>query len=234
VRFIMVSPDVFGPYSQGDADYNYVSDAIDSARTTGISWVVAGMHKVCITAGSKGCEIGADLMNLLLDKKVDLVLQAHDHNYQRSKQLTCAQVDSFDPSCVRPEQSSFGRGAGTVFVISGTGGQGTYSIDSSDPEYPYFETTEDNTHGFSVFTLSASSLGMTFLPSDGSFTDSFNIGGTPPGNQPGNGQPLTDTLNTILWLLVTAGALGLIVSAVALRRRPRKQTARARRGTNTS
>ena len=33
------------------------------------------------------CEPGADLTNLLLPKKVDLVLTGHEHIYQRTKQL---------------------------------------------------------------------------------------------------------------------------------------------------
>ncbi len=225
-RFILITPNVFGSYSQGDPDYNFVSETIDSARTAGISWVIVGMHKVCITAGSKSCEIGSDLMSLLLDKKADLVLAGHDHTYQRSKQLTCAQVDSFDQSCVRAEGSSFSKGAGTIFVISGTGGQGEYSIDSSDPEYPYFQATNDDTHGFSVFTLSASSMGMSFLPSDGSFTDSFTIDGTPP--PPGTDIPsIFNAIPTVLWLALAAALLTGVASFVLLRSKPRRPRTRA-------
>ena len=46
-----------------------------------------GMHKVCLTMGIKSCEIGASLLNVLIDRKVDLIIQGHDHSYQRSKQL---------------------------------------------------------------------------------------------------------------------------------------------------
>ncbi len=45
------------------------------------------MHKPCLSLGEYACDIGADLTNLLLSKKVDLVLSGHEHIYQRSKQL---------------------------------------------------------------------------------------------------------------------------------------------------
>src|SRR3989441_5830701 len=92
-RFIMISPGLtftnggLYDYSAGTAHYNWASNTIDSARAAGITWVIVGMHKVCITMGTMLCEVGNDIMNLLVSKKVDLILQAHDHDYQRSKQL---------------------------------------------------------------------------------------------------------------------------------------------------
>ena len=76
-------------------NYNALAARIDEAKQVGM-WVVVGTHKDCLTVGDKSCEIGADLMNLLIEKKVDLVLEGHDHNYQRSKQIalgtSCASV----------------------------------------------------------------------------------------------------------------------------------------------
>ena len=72
-RFILISPDLtidgqYYDYSQGSTHYNWVYNAIDGARTLGIPWVIVGMHKNCITMGNKSCEIGADIMNLLIEK----------------------------------------------------------------------------------------------------------------------------------------------------------------------
>jgi hypothetical protein len=39
------------------------------------------MHKVCLSASGKSCEVGRDLINLLIEKRVDLVLQAHGLAY---------------------------------------------------------------------------------------------------------------------------------------------------------
>lgn len=74
-RIIMISPElrldgIDYKYTKGNTRYNWVASAIDSARAANISWVVVGMHKVCLTAGIKTCEIGPDLMNLLIAKKL--------------------------------------------------------------------------------------------------------------------------------------------------------------------
>src|SRR6266550_3648509 len=137
-RFVMISPDLTftngGAYSYaaGTAHYNWVSNTIDNARTAGIKWVIVGMHKDCISMGIMPCDIGNDLNNLLVSKKVDLILQAHDHNYQRSKQLalngptcTAIQVGTYNSNCVVNNGSTgnYTQGAGPVTVIIGTVGE---------------------------------------------------------------------------------------------------------------
>ena len=136
MRVIMIPPNmrvenVLYDYAPGSSHYAWLSSTIDSARASGIPWVAVAMHDVCITAGIKTCEIGSDLMNLLINKRVDLVLQAHDHNYQRSKQLrhktgVCASVPagSYAASCVVDSGADgiYAKGAGSVFVISGNFG----------------------------------------------------------------------------------------------------------------
>src|SRR5947199_374190 len=75
------------PYAKNDPHYVWTANAIDNARQAGTKWVIVGMHKPCISAGEENCIVGSDLFNLLVSKKVDLVLEGHDHSYQRSKQL---------------------------------------------------------------------------------------------------------------------------------------------------
>src|SRR3989442_16033047 len=96
-------------------------------------------------------------MNLVFQKKVDLVLQAHDHNYQRSKQLTCALVEKFSSSCVANDGSSgiYSKGRGTVFVIAGTIGQVFYSINFSNPHTAYLVSPLSN---------NSSGVGKDFYP----------------------------------------------------------------------
>src|SRR5439155_4685360 len=85
LRVIMISPSITMPdgtnydYTAGTAHYQWVSDAIDSARAAGIRWIAVGMARDCISAGEKSCEIGTDLFNLLVNKRVDLILEGHEH-----------------------------------------------------------------------------------------------------------------------------------------------------------
>jgi chitodextrinase len=194
VRVIMIAADlpvanVTYDYFRGNAHYNWLAGAIDSARGSGIPWVVVGMHKNCITTGDKGCEIGTDLMNLLVEKKVDLVLQAHDHNYQRSKQLalnpsTCPAIPagSFDADCVVDSGADreYPKGQGTLFQIGGTFGRGLYPVSASDSEAGYFAMIDSTTWGFLQYTVSATRIEARFVNSLGPFTESWSIVGGPP------------------------------------------------------
>jgi len=199
IRVIMIAPNltidgVNYEYLQGNSHYNWLSSKIDQARAQGIKWVVVGMHKNCITMGIKSCEIGSDLMNLLISKRVDLVLQGHDHVYQRSKQLTCATEGSYSATCVADDgaDNAYTQGAGTVLVVAGMVGTGLYTIDTGDSEAGYFaKWMGDNinpTHGYVKFAVSQNQISAQFVRSSGgTFSDSFTItssGGNPPDTIP--------------------------------------------------
>lgn len=191
-RFIMISPDIntYGfDYSEGDSGgthLQWVIDAVKDARSKNIDWIVVGMHKNCITVGEKTCEIGADLLNNLVDLKVDLVLQGHEHAYFRSKQLalnpdTCPAmvVNEFNQSCIAKDGDKLQKGAGTIIVISGAGGAELRDVNLQDPEIGYFSSLNGknvgNSHGYSLFDVREKTIKASFVPVDGSFTDSFSI-----------------------------------------------------------
>ena len=189
IRVIMTPPDmhvenVFYNYTADSPYYAWLSSTIDGARAAGIPWVAVGMHDVCITTGIKTCQIGSDLMNLLVSKRVDLVLQAHDHNYQRSKQLrfktgvcTAVPVGSFDPACVVDSGADgiYAKGAGPIFVISGNFGHCCYAVNPADPEAGYFARFDSTSRGFTKYTVGPGHIAAQFVNSTGSFTDSFSI-----------------------------------------------------------
>jgi len=188
MRMILISPDLLienytYTYSVGSPEYKWLISAIDGARNAGTPWIAVGMHKVCISTGVKPCEIGTDLMNLLVSKHVDVVLQGHDHNYQRGKQLalngaTCPTVPagSFDADCVIDDGSDgYFKGAGTVFLISGSFGLCCYHFNTADAEAGYFARTGDTSKGFTKYTVGRGHITAQFVKSTGAFTDSFSI-----------------------------------------------------------
>jgi len=65
-------------------------------------------------------------MDLLFQKRVDLILQAYEPGYERSKQLSCATAGVFNASCVTATQPAE-RGKGSTIVILGTGGKVLYA-----------------------------------------------------------------------------------------------------------
>lgn len=208
MRVFMISPDltienVTYKYALNDAHYRWLSDSIDAARAQGIKWVVVGMHYPCISASNSGCPIGQPLFNLLLQKKVDLVLGGHHHNYQRSKQLalapgTCPSfvIGGFDQDCVVDSGAGvMEKGAGTVVQVVGTFGRSGSSIKPDDPELPYFASTAGTGNGFMTYTVTPDRLDATFVPSVGSVTDSFTI--SAHGAQNGDVTPPTTPSNLV-------------------------------------
>lgn len=189
-RFIIVSPSgvLSGyNYNKGGAAYNWVSQMIDKAREAKIHWVIVAMHQYCFVIDSTSC-VGQDLLDLLLTKHVDLILQAQKHTYQASKQLalnpscTSLPITSYNSHCVVNASSSMTKGAGSVIVVSGTGGTtDQLNINTSDPKIGYFRkwmgANVNESWGVSQFTVSATQLSMHFVNVSGSFTDSFSING---------------------------------------------------------
>lgn len=170
-------------YTKGSPYYNWVSSSIDDARAKGITWIVVGMHKTCISVGEKtSCEIGKDLFNLLLEKKVDVILQGHDHNYQRSKQLAlspnCPSIVTagFNAACVSGSGDNYVKGAGPVLLVNGVFGKCCYATNPADPEVGYFTKYQStNTSGVVKFNVTDERIDAEFLNSTGTFTDSFSI-----------------------------------------------------------
>lgn len=210
-RFIMISPDLdFSDDSEGYYSYSsgahrtWLINAIDSARAAGIQWVIVGKHYPCIVMGL-GCDSGTEVMDLLLEKKVDLVLEGHKHGVQISKLLgkagssNCLSTPSFYPSvCIVNSTTSSGRtytkGQGTVFYMVGSGGASLTSFDLSDPEQVYFTkwsgSSFNPTHGFAKINVTSSRLQVDFIKAPvtaangggGNFSDSFAIA---PSSSPG-------------------------------------------------
>ncbi|MBT2513551.1 metallophosphoesterase [Arthrobacter sp. ISL-30] len=190
-RFVLISPGIpfsNGPwdYSEGSERYNWTSAAIDGARAASIPWVVVGMHTPCISMGRYPCQAGSAITNLLVDKKVDLVLNGHEHLYQRTKQLAtdsqCPEIrpNSYNPECVQDSDEQLTKGAGTVFSTVGTGGTPLRDVNRMDPEAGYFAAfsgrNSSPSHGLLKLRLTTSRLDAEFLATDGAFMDKFSIG----------------------------------------------------------
>jgi hypothetical protein len=193
-RVILISPDltIEGEhyyYGDDNAHERWLSETIDQARAQGIPWVIVGMHKNCLSVGEYYCNAYQDLLDLLVDKRVDLVLHGHEHSYQRSKQLStastrCPQVvlDAYDPDCVADDgaDGEYRKGDGPVFVINGAGGGELYDVSTTDPEAGYFAATmgrnREGRFGFTALDISEDRLSARFAPSSaGTFEDGLTI-----------------------------------------------------------
>src|SRR5690606_26929306 len=203
VRYIMISPALQYPdstwsYQQGTPRYNWTASTIDSARSANIPWVVVSMHKPCFSIGAYNCDPGAGLINMLVDKRVDLVLNGHEHLYQRTHQLatgpacTALVAGTVSTSCIADSDGIMVKGAGTVFATVGTGGAPARDVNPADSEAGYFAAysgaNANPTWGSLEVTATATELSASFArASGGTFADSFVLGPPDAGN---NNPPL--------------------------------------------
>jgi len=180
-RFVFITPGVVGSissyntYRAGETGYKWVSSVLDEAISKGM-WTIVIMHKNYISVMIKHDEVGPDLMHLLFSKPVDVVLQGHEHGYERSAQLSCAVVGEFKRSCVVDGGDTLTRGAGTVIVVVGTGGQSLRGVNGSDPEWGYFRVVNNVSYGFTHFEVNETFLRNHYIHLDcGPLSDSFVI-----------------------------------------------------------
>jgi PKD repeat protein len=190
-RFIVADPGIGGAYTNGSPQLAWMSGTIDQARAVGIPWVIAVNHENYITAGVNANAIGSDYFNLLVNKRVDLILQGHDHTYQRSKQLAqsagCPLVPTgtANPLCIADDgaDASYVAGTGSVLLIDGTGGASSDAVDAADPEAPYFAVAtgaNTTTRGFTRLTFTPDAMQANFVRSGGgAFADAFQIARVP-------------------------------------------------------
>jgi len=188
------------PYNQGNLHYNWVSSAIDSARSSGIKWVIVATHKLCISASDATCSMGIAFFNMLLAKKVDLIIQAHDNTYERSKQLalnssTCTAVTTngngyavYNSGCVADDGSTgyYTAETGSVVVVQGAWKNDLYPVNDTSrnggqnaAEAPYFvklmgSNTVGAGLGFVKYAVSSNRIDVQTSFSS-SFQDSFSI-----------------------------------------------------------
>ncbi len=195
-RFIFLSPDLVFVVDDGEhytytvnsTRYMWTQAAIDQAHAASIPWVIVSFHKSCIAAGEHACETGTDILNLLLSEKVDLILNAHTHNYERSNQLalteSCSgiQLHTYEPGCITHDgaDGKYQRGRGSVLVVQGTGGRELDAFNQADPYSGYFAAhmatdTPGAGNGVVTYNVYPDRI-VAHTAFNGTYSDTFTIG----------------------------------------------------------
>ena len=158
-----------------DTESNTDAAALDKDLATArqdpnIKWIVAFYHKPIYTSPTSHEPDEAGIKNIvvpLFDKyHVDLVLQAHNHNYQRSYPLKADTVTETRPDSVYQSPK------GSIYMVVGTGGQDFYQLDG---QAPYIQNQFTGIPGFLKVDVSDTSLKGTFFANDGTVKDTFAI-----------------------------------------------------------
>ena len=128
-------------YASGSAQRNFVQQDLQQASTDpSIKWIIVYLHKPMYTSpntcGSSSCSnTGSENTNIrngfgpMFDQfGVDLVLQGHVHNYQRTFTLKYDPVSPSSPTITSNNPNTYTEGNGAVYAVVGTGGVNFHAL----------------------------------------------------------------------------------------------------------
>ena len=186
VRFIVMDSDK-NSFSVGSSQYNFVLSELKKASLdSNINWIIVYIHKQFYTSpntcGSSSCSnTGTDTTNLrniyhkYFDQYgVDMVLNGHLHNYQRTFPI---RYDSSSPeSPIKTSSSAFDwtDPAGQIYVTVGTGGVNIHALKDKSS---FVAKQQDDKFGALIISTedSGNTLAGRYYTNDGAKFDTFKI-----------------------------------------------------------
>jgi len=178
---IMSTEEEFEPNSD---QYNFVvNDLRNAANNPDIKWIVVNMHNPfysspneCEASGCEGDKDFRESFHPLFDKYgVDLVLEGHVHNYQRSFPLAFNQQKSGEPIVTSASKTDYNNPSGAIFAIVGTGGVNLHGL--SD-KAPFMAFQQDSKFGVLYMHFSDDKIDAKFVTNEGETLDHFTISKT--------------------------------------------------------
>ena len=169
-------------FGAGSEQYNFiVNDLRNSANDPNIKWIIVTMHNPVYTSpngcSDSTCESDEELSELyhpLFDNYgVDIVLQAHVRNYQRSFPLEFNQESPLNPTVTSTSKGEYKNPNGAIFAIVGTGGgELKHELEGTSTFMAY---QQDTKFGILDMHFSDNVLEGKFVATDGSTMDQFSL-----------------------------------------------------------
>jgi hypothetical protein len=184
VHFTVMSDYV--PDEIGSEQYRFVqNDLAKAAADPNIDWIVVPHHSQKY-ASTKNYDIPEErewnnIYHPLFEQyNVDLVLQGHQHNYQRTYPIQYNSDTPINPIITDRNENTYTNPEGQIYLTVGTGGAALHSLNGN--KAPYIITAQDEVYGFLNIDITANNGGTTlvgtFYSNDdgaGEITDQFTI-----------------------------------------------------------
>jgi len=216
---ILVMDTDVNSYSSGSAQRNFVQSDLQSASTNpNIKWIIVYLHKPMYvspnTCGSSSCSnTGSENRNLrngfhamFEQYGVDLVLQGHVHNYERTFPLIYDPGSPSSPTITSNNANDYTNPEGQVFAIVGTGGVNFHGLSG---KASFVSSQQDDFFGqldIKITNNGDKLEGKFYRNGDGQIQDSFSITKTttPPSPPVSNNQSVAVIKNTAKAITLTA------------------------------
>lgn len=143
IHFLAMSTEV--PFKENSEQYKYVvADLQLTSKNPTTDWLIVYVHKPFYSSPNSGhSSVAREMISLrdtyhpLFDKyEVDLILQGHVHNYQRTFPLNFNNSNSLKPIITGHYENNYNQSEGPIFTIVGTGGIASRGV-------PYFHSFAD-------------------------------------------------------------------------------------------
>ena len=181
VHFLVMATEI--PYKFGSEQYKFVANDLSKASADkNVDWTVVIFHRIMYTSPTSctSCDGLSDLIEAyhpIFDKYgVDLVLQGHAHDYQRTFPLQYNKEDPSEPTVISKNPSKYTDPNGPIFAIIGTGGEAIHAIKSKSP---FIASQHDKRFGHLAIDISKDGttkiLKGKFIANDGKIMDEFEI-----------------------------------------------------------
>lgn len=135
IHFLAMSAEI--PFDDDSEQYRFIKSDPDSAsKNESIKWIVVFMYEMMYSSPTfhKANENLRDTYHPLFDKyHVDLVLQAHSHNYQRSFPILFNDKEPSQPIINERNEEKYSDPNGSIFVVAGAGGADLHNFTGQAP-----------------------------------------------------------------------------------------------------
>ena len=163
------------PYQKGSEQYNFVEEDLRNANNNkSIDWIIVYSFRPfysSVTAHSGQRELPDTYHRLFDEYGVDMVLQGHSHNYQRTFPIrynATSFLPLFHPEIVNIEHTLYKNPNGTIFLTVGTGGAELHNFTGKAP----YIVEQFKSHGFLNVDIASSKKELTLL---GTFYDNMDM-----------------------------------------------------------
>ena len=167
------------PYDNSSMQLKFIEEDLKKAQNNkDIDWIIVYTFRAFYSSNTMhpGTDEARNLYHPLFDKYgVDLVLQAHNHNYQRTYPLNYNKFLPADPLVDDKNTKKYeGDQKGPIFVTVGTAGEDLYNFTGKKP----FIIRQFERHGFLNVEISENGKNLTasfYENRDGKIKDRFTL-----------------------------------------------------------
>ena len=132
VHFLSISTE--SDLRENSTQYNFINTDLDIAsQNRSISWIIVLAHRPFISSETEHITEKENFKTyppLFAKYGVDVVIQAHVHNYQRTFPIL---LDNFSNPIIVTKNNTINEGTGVLYITTGGGGHDLYEFKSKSP-----------------------------------------------------------------------------------------------------